>query len=112
MGLVVFVSLCCVLFLHSEKNPVYGNISSAPEEEYIWDAPKLGAAVDHYIVQVLVNDVDILTIDNVLTERVMVTVVYGNKYMVRVAAVSERGIQGPFSGWSIPFTPELSPPEF
>ncbi len=112
MGLVVFVTMCGLFFLNLEEKEAWGGITSAPDEVYTWTPPEFGPPVDHYIVQILVNDVDTLTIDNVPSEQMTVSMVFGNKYLVRVAGVTADGTLGVFSQWSIPFTPELGPPEF
>ncbi len=83
---------------------------SAPEAEFIWTAPTTGSPVDHYVAQVLVNDIDTLFFDSLPAESILVPVVYGNKYNVRVAGVDVNDIQGPMSIWSVPYTPELGPP--
>lgn len=111
-GLLVFVTLCCVFGIYSSKNIVLGEIDGAPEAAYTWTAPDYGTAVHHYVVEILVNDLDTTTINPVLSEFISVAVVYGNKYRVRVAAVDAAGVQGGFSPWSLAYTPELTPPEF
>ena len=112
IGLMVFVSLCVIFGPHGAGNLALGDIASAPDADYSWTAPEYGTPVDHYVVQILVNDLDMTTLDPIPSAFVRVQVVYGNKYMVRVAAVDAAGIQGGFSPWSIPYTPELAPPEF
>ena len=111
-GLLFFVALCSVFGFSNIGIPVRAEVAAAPEAVYVWTAPEYGTPVDHYIAQLLVNDVDILTIGPLLSELARVEVVYGNKYRLRVAAVDAAGTQGPFSVWSAPFTPELAPPEF
>jgi len=83
---------------------------TAPDAEFIWTEPTTGTPVDHYVAQVLVNDIDTLFFDSLPTNSIMVPVVYGNKYHVRVAAVDADDVMGPMSIWSLPYTPELDPP--
>ncbi len=110
--LIFFVALCTVFCLMSIGFPVRGDTEEAIVAEYTWTAPEYGTPVDHYVAQLLVNDVDILTIEDLPSEYVSVEVVYGNKYSIRVAGVDAQGNQGPYSEWSEPYTPELGPPEF
>lgn len=112
LGLVVFVSIWVFFGLNFTGNSAFGDVASAPEAQYSWTAPEYGTEVDHYLVQILINDLDILTMDHIHSETVKVEVVYGYKYRVRVAAVDAGGVQGGFSHWSIPYTPELGPPSF
>lgn len=84
----------------------------APDVEYTWTAPTTGTPVDHYVAEVLVNEIDSYLIDPVHGESIMLPVQYGNKYQIRVAGVDAANIQGPMSIWSLPYTPELGPPEF
>jgi hypothetical protein len=88
------------------------DIDSAPDAEFNWTAPTTGTPVHHYIAQMLVNERDTLFFDSVMSESITVSVVYGNKYRIRVAAVDASDIQGPMSIWSVPYTPELAPPGF
>ena len=88
------------------------DIDGAPEVEFTWTAPTTGTPVHHYVAQVLVNERDTLFFDPVPSESIMLPVVFGNKYRVRVAAVDAADIQGPMSIWSSPYTPELAPPDF
>jgi len=88
------------------------NGQSAPDVEFVWTAPTTGSAVHHYRAQVLINEVDTLFFDPVPAESIMIPVVYGNKYRIRVAAVDASNIQGPLSLWSLPYSPELAPPGF
>ncbi len=85
---------------------------AAPDVEFVWTPPNTGTPVHHYLSQVLVNERDTLYFAPVTTESIMLPVVYGNKYRIRVAAVDADGIQGPLSIWSLPYTPELAPPGF
>ena len=85
---------------------------SRVEEVYTWSAPRDGTPVAHYTVQILINDIDIEVIEPVFSEQVSVEMEYGNKYRVRVAGVDAAGTKGPYSIWSMPFTPELEPPGF
>ena len=85
---------------------------SAPDVEYTWTAPTTGTPADHYVAEVLVNEVDSYLIDQVQGESIMLPVQYGNKYQIRVAAVDAADTQGPMSIWSLPYTPELGPPGF
>ena len=80
--------------------------------EFTWTMPTTGTPVHHYLVQVLVNERDTLFYDPVMTESIMLPVVYGNKYRIRVAAVDAYEIQGPLSIWSLPYIPEPAPPGF
>jgi hypothetical protein len=88
------------------------NRESAPDAEFTWAAPTSGSPVHHYIAQILVNERDTLFFDPVMTESVMVPVIYGNKYRLRVAAVDGDQVRGPMSMWSLPYSPELAPPGF
>lgn len=88
------------------------DVESPPAAVYAWTAPTEGTPVAHYTAQVLINDVDILTIEPVFSERVSIEMEYGNKYRVRVAGVDAAGVKGPYSLWSLPYTPELEPPGF
>ena len=88
------------------------NSQSAPDVEFSWTAPTIGTPVHHYVVEVLVNERDTQIFDSVPSESLMLPVIYGNKYRLRVAAVDAAGIQGPQSIWSQPYTPELAPPGF
>ncbi len=111
-GLMIFVALGVLFGLMIVGFTVRGDIADAPDAEYTWTAPEYGTPVDHYVAQVLVNDVDILVMGPLLSGYARVEVVYGNKYRIRVAGVDAAGNQGPYSGWSVPYTPELAPPEF
>ena len=66
----------------------------------------------HEFFQGLVNERDTLFYGPVMTESIMLPVVYGNKYRIRVAAVDAYEIQGPLSMWSLPYIPEPAPPGF
>ncbi len=112
LRLVFFVTLCGLLGLGWSHKTALGGIETAPAAEYIWTAPDYGTPVHHYVVEILVNDLDIVTMDPVPSEYVSVDVVYGNKYRVRVAAVDAAGRRGGYSPWSAPYTPELTPPQF
>jgi len=85
---------------------------SAPDVEFTWTAPTTGTAVHHYTVEVLINERDTQVFDSVPSESLMLPVIYGNKYRLRVAAVDAAGVQGIMSLWSQPYTPELAPPGF
>ncbi len=91
---------------------VGADVDTPVTEVYTWTAPTEGTAVAYYMVQVMVNDVDTMTLDPVFSEEVSVGMQYGNKYRVRVAGVDAAGHRGPYSSWSIPYTPELDPPDF
>ncbi|PID81940.1 hypothetical protein CSB20_00470 [bacterium DOLZORAL124_64_63] len=91
---------------------VGADVDTPVTEVYTWTAPTEGTAVAYYMVQIMVNDVDIVTLDPVFSEEVSVVMQYGNKYRVRVAGVDAAGHRGPYSPWSIPYTPELDPPDF
>ena len=110
--LMIFVALCAVFCLMSIGFPVRGDVEEAIAAVATWTAPEHVAPVDHYVSQILVNDVDILTIEDLPSEYVSVEVVYGNKYELRVAGVDAQGNQGPYSEWSEPYTPELPHPRF
>lgn len=112
LGFLVFVSLCGLILALDGNNPVQSEIASAPAVDYNWTAPESGTPVHHYVVQLLINDVDIVTVDPVFSRTVRVDVIYGNKYMVRVAAVDANGNWSSYSSWSVPYTPELDPPQF
>ncbi len=112
LGLMGFVVFYLLFGPMGTDNYCMGDTVSAPVAQYVWTAPEYGTPVHHYVVQILTNDIDTLTIDPVFVESVMVTVDYGNKYLVRVAAVDDAGVQGGYSLWAVPYTPELSPPEF
>ena len=88
------------------------NSQSAPDVEFTWTAPSTGTPVHHYVVEVLTNERDTRTFDPVPSESLLLPVIYGNKYRLRVAAVDAAGVQGPQSIWSQPYTPELAPPGF
>ena len=88
------------------------NAQSAPDVEFTWTAPTTGTPVHHYVVEVLTNERDTQVFDSVPSESIMLPVIYGNKYRLRVAAVDASGIQGLLSMWSLPYTPELAPPGF
>jgi len=88
------------------------NSQTAPDVEFVWTAPATGSAVHHYKAQVLINEVDTLIYDPVPSESILLPVIYGNKYRIRVAAVDAANIQGPMSIWSLPYTAELAPPGF
>jgi hypothetical protein len=94
-----------------QENKVF-NSQSAPDTEFTWTAPTTGTPVDHYVVEVLTNERETELFDPVPSESLMVSVIYGNKYRVRVAAVDASNIQGPYSNWSQPYAPELGPPGF
>ena len=94
-----------------QENKVF-NSQSAPDTEFSWTAPTTGSAVEHYVVEVLINERETELYDSVPSESIMLPVIYGNKYRIRVAAVDAADIQGPFSLWSQPYTPELGPPGF
>ena len=85
---------------------------SAPETEFVWTRPTTGTPVHHYVAQVLVNEIDTLFFDPVPNESILLPVIYGNRYRIRVAGVDANDIQGPMSIWSLPYTPELAPPGF
>jgi len=109
-GLFAFAGALGFLFLLPRV--VSADVESPPAEVYNWTAPTEGTPVAHYTVQVLINDVDILTIEPVFSETVSIEMEYGNKYRVRVAGVDAAGVKGPYSLWSLPYTPELEPPGF
>jgi hypothetical protein len=88
------------------------NPEDAPDAKFVWARPTTGTPVHHYVAQVLVNERDTLFFDPVPAEEIMLPVVYGNKYRIRVAGVDAEGVQGPMSIWSLPYTPELAPPGF
>ena len=88
------------------------NSQSAPDVEFVWTGPTTGSTVHHYVAQVLVNEVDTLFFDPVMSKSILLPVTYGNKYRIRVAAVDAANIQGPLSMWSLPYAPELAPPGF
>ncbi len=110
--LMLFITSGLLFSPNWTNNLSWGDVATAPAAEYTWTAPTYGTPVHHYVVQILVNDVDTLTIDPVFSEQYTVDVIYGNKYLVRVAAVDAAGIQGGYSSWAVPYTPELTPPEF
>ncbi len=110
--LLFFVALCAGFGVCGGFFEAIAEVDSAPAAEYVWSAPTYGTAVEYYVAEVMINDVDIQTLDPLPSEYVSVEVVFGNKYRIRVAAVDKNGIQGPFSPWSAPFTPELAPPQF
>ena len=110
--LMIFASMCAVWFLALAAFPVLGGPEDNITADYTWTAPEYGTPVEHYIAQVMVNDVDIQTLDNIPSEFVSVVVVYGNNYRIRVAGVDADGNQGPYSEWSDPYTPEVGPPGF
>ena len=85
---------------------------AAPSVTFTWTAPTTGSAVDHYLAEVKINDLEVMEFGPLAQEQVTVQVAYGNKYQVRVAAVDAKGIQGPMSIWSEPYSPELDPPVF
>lgn len=89
-----------------------GEQLETPRALYIWSPPETGSPVDHYIVQILINDMDIQVIDPVPLASVTIDMEYGNKYLVRVAAVDATGMVGSYSRWSMPYTPEIAPPGF
>jgi hypothetical protein len=62
-------------------------------------------------VEVEVNGQEIIDMGTVTTESIMLPMQYGNKYRVRVAGVDAQGVQGPFSIWSEPLSPEIAPPD-
>mgnify|MGYP000556077638 CR=1 FL=1 len=85
---------------------------AAPTVRYVWNAPTTGTAVEFYRAEVLVNDREMVYFDSIVGEAVDIPVNFGNKYLVRVAAVDAAGIQGPWSEWSVAYAPELDPPSF
>jgi hypothetical protein len=108
---VVVISLAGIGTALVQENKDAGE-QVAPDVVFTWTAPTTGTPVDHYVAQILVNDIDTLFIDSVPTESLTLPVVYGNKYQVRVAGVDASDVQGPMSLWSLPYTPELDPPGF
>ncbi len=108
VALVLIVGIGTALV---QENKTF-NSQSAPDVEFTWTAPTTGSAVHHYVVEVLTNERDTQLFDSVPSESLMLPVIYGNKYRLRVAAVDAAGVQGPQSIWSQPYTPELAPPGF
>ena len=108
---VVIISVVGIGTALVQENKSF-NSQSAPDVEFVWTAPTTGSAVHHYRAQVRVNDVDSIYFDPVPSESILLPVLYGNKYQIRVAAVDAAGIQGPMSMWSLPYTAELAPPGF
>jgi hypothetical protein len=85
---------------------------AAPSVRYTWSAPSNGTPVVSYKAEVLVNDRDLLIFEGLQEEAVTIQVDFGNKYLVRVAAVDAADMQGPWSSWSLAYAPELDPPTF
>ena len=108
---VVFISVAGIDTALVQENKSF-NSQNAPDVEFVWTAPSTGSAVHHYRAQVLVNDVYTIYYDPVPSESILLPVIYGNKYKIRVAAVDAASIQGPMSIWSLPYTAELAPPGF
>jgi hypothetical protein len=108
---VVVVSVVGIGTALVQENKSF-DINSAPDAEFNWTAPMTGTPAHHYVAQVLVNERDTLFFDPVTSTSIMLPVVYGNKYRIRVAAVDASDIQGPMSIWSVPYTPELAAPGF
>lgn len=104
--------LSAVFFLAMAAFPALGELEDVITAEYTWTAPESGTPVDHYVAEILVNDVDITPLDNLPSEYASFAVVYGNNYRIRVAGVDADGNQGPYSEWSDPYTPEVGPPGF
>jgi len=99
--------------LAQEENP--------PTERYTWTPPTYGTGIHHYVVEMQVNEKDVVVLDPVEVPALVIEVHrgpvedakvlhYGNKYKFRVAGVDSADVQGPFSVWSEPFSPELGPP--
>ena len=116
--MVVKVLLAVVLILGVgigtalvQENKVFDS-QAAPDTEFTWTPPTTGTPVHHYVVEVVINERETEVYDPVSSESIMLPVTYGNKYRVRVAAVDAVDVQGPFSLWSQPYTPELAPPGF
>ena len=80
------------------------------DTRYVWTAPTVGTPVDHYLVQVLVNEVKTEDHGPVSSPEITVPLKRGNKYQIRVAAVDASGAQGPWSIWSELYNPELASP--
>lgn len=58
----------------------------------------------------MVNERDTLVYDPVPSESIMLPVIYGNKYQIRVAGVDINGAKFPYSDWSMPYCPEIEGP--
>ncbi len=100
-----------------------GQIENPPTKHYSWTEPTDGTPVDHYVIQMLVNEVKISDVGEVASPEVTISVkrgpvveelafYLGNKYQLRVAGVDLAGVQGPYSPWSDPISLELDPPGF
>lgn len=73
---------------------------------FTWSPSPDGSPAHHYTLQVLINSLDIETVYDIATASFDLPIFYGNKYLVRVAAVDALGRQGPYSGWSLPLNIE------
>jgi len=86
--------------------------ATVPEVTYVWTAPTTGSAVDHYVVQLKVGELDWIQFEG--TELVGYTFEnlfeYDQTYIVRVAGVDVQSRQGLWSDQSIPYTPDAGAP--
>lgn len=89
---------------------VNGAVGDAPPVTYVWTAPATGSPVAFYRVQLSLNDGPFSVIGTTPTTSYVLTVAWGNKYVIRVAGVDAEGRQGPYSVPSVPYTPEIPPP--
>jgi hypothetical protein len=103
-GFTVFVLLMVCFSIAASQAQDLGDPDTYIE--YNWTAPQQGAEVDHYVLQILINEYSLVTVEDIPTEVYMLPVIYGYKYQMRVAAVSTAGKRGGFSGWSEPLNIE------
>lgn len=89
---------------------VNGAVKDAPPVHYVWTAPTEGSPVVFYRVQLSRNDGEFTVIDTAPTTSYTLAVLWGDKYVIRVAGVDAAGRQGPYSIPSEPYTPEIPPP--
>lgn len=74
--------------------------------KYIWTAPTTGTPVVHYLGQLLSSDGDTVLYPGTWMTTMWVPMRYGETYQLRVAGVDSNRVQGPWSIWSEPYTPE------
>lgn len=112
LGIVVLASVLAIAGVVFVQANTERNKMAAPSVRYTWSAPTTGTPAVSYKAEVKVNDRDLLVFEGLQDESVSIQVDYGNKYLVRVAAIDSQNKQGPWSAWSVAYAPELDPPSF
>ena len=112
LGIVVLATVVALTGVVLVQANTERNKMAAPSVRYTWSAPTSGTPAVSYKAEVKVNDRDLLVFEGLQDESVTIPVDFGNKYLVRVAALDAQNKQGPWSDWSVAHAPELDPPSF